>query len=116
LTEKIINGFYFEIARIGKDQIRIAAFVTPGKPNIMSNPVPNERTRIQALQGMFSRLRNLSDYKIAIIDKKPTLLKAQEVMVQVAGIRADIRRKDRSEISDEEIEGLIEENLSAPHS
>jgi phosphatidylglycerophosphatase A len=114
LNEKVTNGFYFEIGEVAHGVIRIAAFVTPEKPNLMSNPVPNEPARIRALQEMFRKLRELKDYNVVMVDDAPVLLKAQGVVVQVTGIRANISRKDRSEIVVDEVAGIIEKNLVPP--
>jgi hypothetical protein len=114
LIERVINGFYFEIGEAAPGVVRIAAFVTATKPNLMSNPVPNEPVRIRALQEMFRRLSEMKEYVVGMVDGRPIDLKAQGVVVLVTGIRADISRKDVTQITIEEVVSLIEKSLVQP--
>jgi hypothetical protein len=114
LIERVINGFYFEIGEAAPGMIRIAAFVTATKPNLTSNPVPNEPVRIRALQEMFRRLSKLKEYAVGMVDRRPIDLKAQGADVLVTGIRADISRKDVTQITIKDIVSLIEKSLVQP--
>ncbi len=63
---------------------------------------------------MFRRLSELKEYLVGIVDRRPTDLKAQGVDVLVTGIRADISRKNVTQITTEEVMLLIEKSLVQP--
>ncbi len=109
LTPVIIGGFYFEIGEI-EGIIRIAAFVTPHKPNLLSKPIPNETLRISRLKKLFSDLNELGDYKVET--ERVGMLLAQGTEVDVLAIRANISRKDKREITIKEVVDLIAKRLA----
>jgi hypothetical protein len=107
LEEKIINGFYFEMGELTPGIVRVAAFETPKKPSITSNPV--DPSRLEILLQLFRNMSQLPDYRVEF--ETPSQLKAQGTQVLVRGIRANVTKKDMSHVTTREIEELIKENL-----
>jgi hypothetical protein len=112
LTERIINGFYFEFGLHNEDTILIGAFVTPTKPNVGSNLVSNQQLRLEALRRMFQKLSELPEYDIRGFGE------AEEVKPQgnnflATAFRGGISRRDNSQITMDEVVKLISENLTS---
>jgi hypothetical protein len=113
LTERIINGFYFEFGLHDENTILIGAFVTPTKPNIGSSLLGNQELRLEALKRMFQRLNELREYSVKGF-RKPEEVKAQGSGFLATAFRGGISRKDGSRITTDEVVRLIAENLSSP--
>jgi len=110
LTPIIIKDYYFEIGRIDH-LIRVAGFITPHKPNILTKPILNEMPRTNRLKKLFNDLGQLKDYKVEV--EPIGMLLAQGTQVDVPGIRANIARKDGSETTIKEVVTLIEKHLGS---
>lgn len=109
LTPMVLGDFYFEIGAI-ENVVRVAAFVTPNKPNLMSKPIPNEAVRMKRLMKLFVDLSHLRDYKV---ETEPVgMLLAQSTSVDVPGIRINISRKDKVKITTDEVVELIKKNIA----
>jgi hypothetical protein len=108
LDERIIDGYYFEMKELAPGIIRVAGFETATKPNLTSNPV--DPSRIERLLQLFRHLSHLPQYEVEF--EQPAQLKAQGTDVLVRGIRANISKKDMSNVTIDEIRRLIEENLA----
>jgi hypothetical protein len=109
LIEKIIGDFYFEFAQYNDTTILACGFVSPSKPNITTNPVQNERSRIEALQNMFRKLSVLPAYAVRLENPEP--IKAQGSDFLVTALRVTVSKRDNSRITVEEVAKLIDENL-----
>ncbi len=108
LTPMVIGDFYFEFGEI-EDVMRVAAFVTPNKPNILSKPIPNETTRINRLKKLFSDLARLQPYKVET--GQVEMILAQGTQVDVPAIRANLSKKDKTEMTMKEVVDLIGKHL-----
>lgn len=107
LEERIIEGFYFEIGELEPGVFRVAAFESPTKPSITSNPV--DPSRIERLRRMFQSIAGLREYRVEY--ESPSDLKAQGSLISVRGIRANVSKSDGSRMTLTQIEQLIRNNL-----
>jgi len=108
LEERVIGGFYFEIGELSPGVFRVAAFETPTKPSLTSNPV--EPSRIETLKRLFKQMSQQTSYNVEY--ETPSELKAQGTEVLVRGIRANVSKTDSSPIAISEVEQLIQSNLT----
>lgn len=109
-AERIIKDFYFEFWQEEEQHMTITGFSSLTKPNLGTNPIPNEQARVDALVTMFERLERIQDYRVS--HRTPEEIRAQGSIIRLRGVMGVISRSDGAGITLQEVMKLVEENLT----